>query len=226
MSAVDQLKVAALRQIAAIDRQYAEFKTKLRHAEFGAMVQPDEYAEFNTMCLVLIDRTLGRGHAYYEQALREVQREPMTSAELAASLHGLVRSLKQDIEDGALATALEAEHADQLGVFLRMTERLLSARRKDPAAVLLGGALEAHLRNLAAKHKVGLPDAGRTSPPLAEELNQLLAHHVYDVAEFKSVAAWLDLRDKANRSAISAYTEEDVAKFLRGLRAFIAGFPA
>ena len=227
MTTVDQLKAAALRQIAALDREYADFKTKLRHAEFGAVVQPDEYAEFNTRCLALIDRTLGRGHAYYEQALREVQREPMTSAELAASLHGLVRALKVDIEADALVTVRETGHADLLAVFLRMAESLLGAHRKDPAAVLLGGALEAHLYNLAAKHHVEMVDEGRAaSAQLAQELNELLSQQVYGLTEFKSVAAWLELREKASRSAVGAYSHDDVVKFLRGLRAFIAGFPA
>jgi hypothetical protein len=199
VTSVDQLKAAALRQIAAIDR---------------------EYAEFNTRCLALIDRTLGRGHAYYEQALREVQREPMTSAELAASLHGLVRSLKVDIEADALATVRETGHADLLAMFLRMAENLLGAHRKDPAAVLLGGALE-------AKHHVAMADEERgPSAPLAEELNEMLAQQVYGLTEFKSVVAWLELREKASRWAVSAYNHDDVAKFLRGLRAFIASFPA
>jgi hypothetical protein len=227
MTTVDRLKAAALRQIAALDREYSDFKTKLRHAEFGAVVQPDEYAEFNTRCLALIDRTLGRGHAYYEQALREVQRESMTSAELAASLHGLVRALKVDVAADALATVRETGHADLLAVFLHMAEGLLGAQRKGPAAVLLGGALEAHLRNLAVKHHVEMADEGRaSSAPLAQELNELLAQQVYGLTEFKSVAAWLELREKASRSTSSAYSQGDVAKFLCGLRAFIAGFPA
>ena len=227
MTTADRLKAAALRQIAALDREYADFKTKLRHAEFGAVVQPDEYAEFNTRCLALIDRTLGRGHAYYEQALREMQREPMSSAELAVSLHGLVRALKVDIEADALATVRELGHTDLLAVFLRMAEGLLGAQRKEPAAVLLGGALEAHLRNLAVKHHVEIDDEGHaSSAQLAQELNEMLSQQVYGLSEFKSVAAWLELREKASRSVASAYSHDDVAKFLRGLRAFIAGFPA
>ena len=71
MPDVDHLKIVAVTQLAAIDRQYSRIKTRRHHYQYGAGPVPDELAEFNSMCLGAIDRITSRHDAYNEQALRE-----------------------------------------------------------------------------------------------------------------------------------------------------------
>ena len=223
MPAVDKLKTSALVQIAAIDRQRSHLKTRERHIALGGGATPDDYADFNAMCLAVVDRVTGRHDAYYERALREIEQcGSFTSMELAQVLHGLVRSLKRDIDEGWLATFREIEHADVYNDLLDSADRQASQGQIGPALILIRSVLEGHLRQLAAKYDIALtvdPDDFklRTTP---QHVNDELAQVVYGQAEHKTVGLWLRQGAQPNPNRERTI---DLATQVRG---FIAKYPA
>lgn len=223
----DRLKGIVLSQIAAIERDYANLRKKLRYVEFGGTVQPDEYAEFNARCLGLVDRVSGRHDAYYLQVMRELERHPMTSEDLTTTLHGIVQSLKRDIEASGLTSFREYEHAVLYELLLAEAEQLLDEGRKDAAAVLVGGVVVVHLWQLASKHEVAAPaDEGSDEAHSPDWLNDALAQSVYSRAEHQRVASWLTMWQRAAQLARGAYDHSYVVLAVQGVRAFLAEFPA
>jgi hypothetical protein len=218
---VAALRTLALGQIASIEREYANLRKKLRYVEFGGTVQPDEYAEFNAKCLGLVDRISGRHDAYYLQVMRELERHPMTSDELATTLYGIAMSLKQDIEANRLVSFREYEHAALYELLLAEAEQLLDEGRKDGAAVLLGGLVVVHLRQLATKHELGVSDVADP-----EACNAALAQTVYGQVEQREIASWLTLWEKATQLAHGAYTHGQVTAAIQRVRVFLREFPA
>jgi hypothetical protein len=105
-----------------------------------------------------------------------------------------------------------------------MAEYLLDNGYKDAAAVMIGGTLEEHLRQLAAANEIPIEDlkADKSVPRKAEAINADLARSVYDKLDQKNVTAWLDLRNKAAHARYAEYNDEQVRNMLGSVREFIA----
>ena len=101
---------------------------------------------------------------------------------------------------------------------------ILSRLLKDAAAVIAGGTLEAHLRQLCAKHgiDVEVSTSKGIRPKRADTMNADLAKEsVYSKLDQKNVTAWLDLRNKAAHGKYTEYAESQVSIFVTALRDFI-----
>lgn len=93
--------------------------------------------------------------------------------------------------------------ADIFADILEMAEYLLSEGYKDAAAVLIGAALEGHLRHLGNRHIVAITHA-----------------------DGRPFTAWLDLRNSAAHGHYDVYTADYVRLFLQGVRLFMTQVPA
>lgn len=140
-------------------------------------------------------------------------------------LYGVLKSLRDAYEKGYLTTIAEIIHADLFNDFLEMAEHLLDQGYKDPAAVLVGGTLEEHLRKLCTKHGIPITNA-KGQPQKASAMNDDLAKTVYDKLQQKGVTYWLDLRNKAAHGEYSEYDTKDVQSMLHSVREFISRFRA
>lgn len=142
------------------------------------------------------------------------------------TLGGLVQSVRNDVEAGYLdetQTLIRAEVFDNL---LEQAEYLLGEGYKDPAAVICGGVLESHLRNLCAKHGVDTaePD-GRIKK--ADKMNaDLVKAKTLSVLAQKEVTAWLGLRNSAAHAKFDDYDTNQVKTMIQGVRGFIERHPA
>ena len=229
MQTSDEVKSQIMDRIAAIADYYEELQNKLRLGAFGGLVTADDYAEFNGMCLSVIDRATGRHDAIYEQALREIERFDLSSSALSASLNGLVGALRRDIEAGSLATIREAERADVFADLLRLAEGLLAGNRVDAAAVLLGGVLVTHLCALGVKRGMPVPELHKSGDEVhaaLETLNADLVGEAYGKLAHSGVADGLTLWHDATHGATGTYNAAKVSLFLDWLRGFIAKYPA
>lgn len=93
-----------------------------------------------------------------------------------------------------------------------MASHLLDEGYKDPAAVMIGGVLEEHLRQLCLKNDIAISTLSQRDnkelPKKADRMNSDLAGAgVYNKLYQKSVISWLDLRNKA---AHAEYDEYDI----------------
>ena len=229
MAMSDEVKQQIIDRITAIGDYYEELQNKLRLGMFGGLVTADDYAEFNGMCLSLIDRATGRHDAIYEQALREIERFDLSSSALSASLNGLVGALRRDIAAGSLQTIREAERADLFADMLRLAESLLTGNRIDAAAVLLGSVLVTHLCALGVKRGMPVPELDKADEEVQaalQALNTDLVGEAYGKLAQSGVADGLKLWHDATQGAAGAYNAPKVSLFLDWLRGFIAKYPA
>lgn len=144
---------------------------------------------------------------------------------------GIRRALRADIEGGHLVTLRELIHAEVFSDFLEMAEYLMSEGHgyKDAAAVLAGGALEAHLRKLCERHNIPTEVQTRNGmkPTKADTMNGDLTNaNVYNKIQQKIVTGWLGIRNSAAHANYEEYDREHVASLIIGVRDFIARSPA
>lgn len=212
-----------VQELEQILHRYEEIKgtsySDLRHDS------EEEQIEIITSMVAAIERLSPQGSYYITGLLNANKVYGLERYEAIPSLVGIIKALKTAYESGYLHKIEELIHADLFSNFLEMGEYLLNDGYKDPAAVIIGGVLEEHLRRLCIKHSITITVAGR--PKKAELMNSELAKaNVYNVLDQKSVTAWLDLRNKAAHSKYSEYTQEQVQIMLLGIRNFASRFPA
>ncbi len=96
------------------------------------------------------------------------------------------------------------------------------------AAVLAGGALEAHLKDLCARYRLGWFGSGSISKydsAIASARNNG-SSHVYDLGDTKRVTAWGGTRNEAAHDPKSfSGTKDLVDNMIQGIREFIARIP-
>lgn len=173
-----------------------------------------------------IDRFAPHSSAFAKRAKEITDKYSPSASHIAhLLLFGVLSALRQGYERGFLSTVQELVHADVFADFLEMADHLLSQGYKDPAAVLVGGTLEEHLRKLCDKH--GVPSTNANGEPRkASQMNDDLAKVAYDKLQQKGVTYWLDLRNKAAHGQYSEYVDSDVRQMLTGVRDFLTKYRA
>ncbi len=132
------------------------------------------------------------------------------------------------MEDGWIFKVKDLVTAEIFNDFMEMAEYFLSEGYKDPAAVIIGGVLEEHLRQLCQKNSIPITNTkgGKAVPVKANQLNQdLVKAGQYNKLEMKNVIAWLDLRNKAAHGEYDKYDESQVKGMLQGVMGFITRNP-
>jgi len=187
----------------------------------------DAFVGWRAQCMTFLEGFLG-GNPYVSHtslALADDSDEVKMITSTSRTL-GILKALKEDVEAGYLTTLRELIHADMFGDFLEMAEYLLTDGFKDPAAVLVGGVLEEHLRQLSVKYGVDLNEP-HGQPKKSDKMNaDLVKKTAYTGLEQKQVTAWLDLRNKAAHGRYSEYRAEQVSLMLQGVRDFAIRHPA
>lgn len=184
------------------------------------------FSEWQTQSLSFLTSTLGRDHVCVDHFRSRVEKPWADHVRFG---QGILRGLREDIEKGHLRTLRELVHAEVFSDFLEMAGYLLSEGYKDPAAVMVGGVLEEHLRQLCRKNGVDIEVQARTGfrPKRAEAMNtELVKAGAYSILDQKNVTAWLDLRNKAAHGKYGEYSAEQVELLLRAVTDFLARFPA
>ena len=183
-----------------------------------------EFAELRTRCIAAVERASGSTSPYYMSIVEIGTNELRDWLRLEKEI-GVARALISDIRNGYLQSVEELLHGDVFGDYLEMAMHLLDNDYKDAAAVLTGGTLEVHLKNMCSKHSISTERNGKAKK--ADELNAELAKQkVYSKLDQKSVTAWLGLRNDAAHGNYSAYTKDQVSLLLQGVRDFITRHPA
>lgn len=185
----------------------------------------EKQIEVITSMVAAIERLAPSGTYYFTSLQAAVEKHGLNDHEAIPSLVGIIEALKTAYESGYLRNIEELIHADLFSDFLDMGEYLLKEGYKDPAAVIIGGVLEEHLRKLCVKNSI--TTTVDDQPKKADLMNSELAKKgVYNKLDQKSVTAWLDLRNKAAHARYTEYTQEQVQVALLGIRDFTARFPA
>lgn len=181
-------------------------------------------AELRTRCIAAVERASGSSSPYYMSIVEFRRNEHRDWVCLQMEI-GIAKALISDIRDGYLQSVEELLHGNVFGDYLEMAMHLLNNDYKDAAAVLTGGTLEVHLKNMCSKHKISTERSGKAKK--ADELNaELVKQGAYSKLDQKNVTAWLGLRNDAAHGHYSAYTRDQVALLLQSIRDFITRHPA
>lgn len=186
------------------------------------------WVRFNTRARAAIHRIAGKPSVYVDQC-EEIVRANSWPGDAASALAGVLASLKEDAASGYVETQRELIHGELFADFLEMARHLLDEGYKDAAAVIVGGTLEAHLRQLCHKAKIATEaETGKgIVPKKADRLNaELAASDCYSKLDQKSVTAWLDLRNKAAHGRYDEYVGAQVSLLIDNVRDFLTRNPA
>lgn len=220
MSFDEELRIRATSQIAAIEGMYSLLE---------ARALPDAAAEFNTLCILTIDRLTSRFDVINRQALREAQWDELDSMDLARILFGMTQALKASINEGWFTSIEEKLNSRMLGNLLDMAEYSMDRQQLGPARVVVSAALEAQLRLMGLKYGVEgryEDEHGVVQWRTFYQLNEELAQVAYGQPEYLAVSRWLKVHAKAMVPKPGRQNTIQLSEAIREIREFISQFPA
>ncbi|MDP3676345.1 MAG: hypothetical protein Q8R44_14830 [Novosphingobium sp.] len=191
----------------------------------GTYVDGRLFGEFRTASLSLLRNLFGQNHPFFSDFDKRVEIEGQSAVETGL---GILSAARGELAGGWHVTATSIVSAEVFSDFLEMAKHLLDQHYKDPAAVLVGGVLEEHLRQLCRREGIAVESAVQGSPVArkADALNGDLGNaSAYSKLDQKAVTAWLDLRNKAAHGKYTEYTEEQVNLMYGGVIDFMARNP-
>jgi len=196
-----------IKQIDRAIKLYNDYRARSKYDDLSDLGD-GIHTEVSTIVRATIDRLAPAGSEYQKDSV------------LIGSV-GVLRALRRDYAEGYLNKIQGIIRAELFADFIEMAEHLLNQGYKDPAAVLVGGVLEEHLRALCSIRSISVVVSGK--PKKADAMNaELRASGVYNKLDQKNVTAWLDLRNKAAHAQYDEYTSEQVETMLSGVREFVA----
>lgn len=191
----------------------------------GSLAKSESFMELRSAAMSFIECVFGREHSYYVEFDAKVK--DATEGYVRYAL-GILKAVRSELAGGWLVTTRGLISSEVFADFLGMGEHLLSEGYKDPAAVMTGGVLEEHLRQLATKIGISVTQLvhGKESHRKADSLNADLAKAgVYGILDQKTITGWLDLRNKAAHGKYAEYSREQVGLMLDGVRNFVVRLP-
>jgi hypothetical protein len=195
-------------------------KTEKWSPDYGASIDDSLFARFNVSALSFIKMVCGVDHPFYLEFQNRSNGNPWG----VKSGKEILKALRDEILGGWLSGIKGLVTAEIFSDFLEMANYLLSEEYKDAAAVMIGGVLEEHLRQLCSKNEIliDFESDGKMKPKKADVLNADLAKKdVYNKLDQKNVTAWLDLRNKAAHGQYNEYNKEQVESMYRGVLEFM-----
>jgi hypothetical protein len=195
-----------------------------------AMVTVEQVARYQAC----IYRNAPPGSTYRTQADRYAQAPIERGAVRFAGgagpeklLKGVLSALRSDIANGRLKTFEELVRADVYADLIAQGAGLVGDGYSRAATVVVGAALEEHLKKLAVKNQLPVLD-GNGRPKKASEINaDLRRANIYGEAQRASIEAWQKLRNDAAHGQ-PGFDGSDTSKvalvgpMIDGVRAFVA----
>ena len=220
--------------LADIDSVLRECSTALGEYPEGAAVAPSGESTVSIETRLMaqlqaaIHRTAPPGSSYPPLA----DKVNMNAYRMQAInlLTGILTAIRADYAADRIKTFQELVHSDLFADMLEAAEYLLGESYKDPAAVMAGGVLEQHLRELCRKHLIDTTfttPGGDTKPKMIDTMNADLAKaSAYGKIEQKQVTAWAGIRNAAAHGKYGEYDGNQVRQMVTGIRDFIGKYPA
>ena len=212
-------------QLSSVTSEFDNAIAKSPHDDGSGVLNRTEEADFQMRCVSAIVRASGKNSEYAAQACKFGGESGQPNIYRLSRQMGVAKALLADIKNGYLQSAVELIRGDVFGDYLEMADYLLQQEFKDAAAVLCGGTLEAHIKNLCCRYDIPQDSAGKRVS--IDRLNaELTKAGAYSTIEQKSVTAWLALRNHAAHGEYGEYSIDQVVLFVEGVRSFLSRNPA
>lgn len=178
-------------QINSILSNCENFKSRATTTDLSGIAIED-IIENLTRARAAIVRIAGDNSQYYKDFVAITNLKVYFGKQLILA-SGVLAALKSDIENNYLQTLSNLIHADVFSNYIEMAEHLLQEGYKDPAAVLLGSTLEAHLRDLCLRNEIEITSVngkGDSIHKKADLINtDLVKANIYSTIQQKQVTA-------------------------------------
>ena len=219
-------------QLQRILNEYQSVSAMAQYADFSDIANNIEVSALITKSMATIERIVGKKSEYYN-SLDLGYEKKFVSSNAGLKLRyiiGIVRALKDDLENDYLQSLEELIHADVFSDYIEMANYLVKEGYKDAAAVIAGSTLESHLRKLCLKNSLSIEyqtKDGKLRPKKADLLNsELTKVGVYNKINHKQVTAWLGLRNEAAHGNYNEYEIAEVKLMISGINNFIINYAA
>lgn len=198
-----------------------EFKRKRMLPSSGDISAETLYGKWFSQATVCLIDIFGKDHLYsvnFQNTCGSIQFPSIDQG------IGILTAAKEDIDSGYLNGLFGLISAEIFSDVLEMAEHFLKENYKDPAAIIIGIALESHLRFLCKKNNISyeFEKEGNIKYKKASTLNnELTKASVYSKLDEKTITAWLDLRNNAAHGKFDGYSLEQVNSMLLSVTDFI-----
>jgi hypothetical protein len=207
-----RLKDTLLERISFVLRNASIAKESGKRNEYGGIeIDYSKMNAFRTSAKSMILHLFDKDHPYYT-AFSNVTRDRYSS-NLDAGI-AIIENIKIEIENDWVSSIKSIVSAEIFSDFLEMAKHLLDNDYKDASAVMIGGVLEEHLRQLCNKNRIDTEyeKDGKMIPMKADRMNSELAKAgVYNKLDQKNITAQLDLRNNAAHANYGEYGKSQVS---------------
>jgi 3-hydroxyacyl-CoA dehydrogenase len=182
-------------------------------------------AGFRAAALSFLANAFGTQHPFYSEFDQRVVKNGLSAANAGREI---LTAAAAEVRGGWSQRVRSLVASELFSDFLEMAEYLLREGYKDAAAVIIGSTLEEHLRTLCRNRamEVERDRNGRILAKRADALNSdLAAAGVYSKLDQKSVATWLDLRNRAAHGKYDEYSRQQVDLLHQGVVEFMSRVP-
>jgi len=176
-------------------------------------VQSGAFKEWATNVLSLLQRTFGETSVHYKNFAEHYASFAGWESDFENS-HGIFRAAREDYEGGYLFNIRTLAKAEVLVDAISQAKELLASGYKDPACILARVALEAALKDLAAKYDIPEGKLDRMNADLTKA-------GAYNVAKQKQITAWADIGNKAAHGEWTTYSTPDAAAMVSGVETIV-----
>ena len=198
---------------------------KTRYRNPGGTIEYVKLGEikgFRSATLSFVQSVYSPKHPYFSEFDKNTDGVYPSNAESGIAI---LQAIRSEISGGWMFTFKGLVAAELFADFLDMASHLLDTGYKDAAAIMIGGVLEEHLRQLCLKHDLAADEEkeDRVVAKKSDRLNADLAKaEVYSKLDQKQITAWLDLRNNAAHGKYGEYTEQQVNQLQSGVIEFMA----
>jgi hypothetical protein len=173
-----------------------------------------------TTCLLDI---FGEGHPYHREFRERCSDHRFPDFGIGV---GILQAAKSDVENGYVNGLVGIISGEVFSDVLAIAAHLLEGKLKDPAAIVVGIALEAHLKSLCKRTGIPLEftdSSGDIKPKKASVLNaELCKQGIYGKLDEKLITGWQDLRNKAAHGQFDEYSLDQVQTVYVSVAEFIS----
>lgn len=216
--------------IERIDYVIEQWNTALSKAYFNDYntLSPESrsmFDAFRSSGLSLILNLYTKNHPYYEE-FDKILNWCIYRNSIESSI-AIITNIKSEIENGWILSTKSIISAEIFSDFLEMADHLLENNYKDASAVIIGGVLEEHLRQLCIVNEINIfiEKNGRVQYIAADTMNNDLSKKwVYDKLDQKNITAQLDLRNNAAHGHYESYDIDQVKIMYKVVLDFISKY--
>ena len=213
-----------IKQLDEIINDFNTLKSRSQRSDFSDM-KKEEIMIITSKSKSAIVRITSDRSEYYKDIDSALKRTNIFDGQKLRLIIGTIQALRSDLQNDYLKSLSEIIQSEVFADYLEMADHLMTEGYKDPAAVLIGSTLEAHLKELCKTNLIDLEtrnSKGDLITKKADVLNSdLTKAGIYNGVYQKQITAWLAIRNSSAHGQYGDYKVEEVRLMLMGVRQFI-----